>query len=94
MQALLYKLSTGEEVMAQVAEDSETVIFLRKVRLLQRAPGPQGIIRLILPYWAGSMADELPVQKAHIVFTAEPDKDLVAFYIRETSGIILPGANA
>jgi hypothetical protein len=89
----LFKLITGDEVIAQYVSDGDFYVLKqpRKVFLAQMPGGGIGV--KLMPWIIGSPDGIFPVHSGHTVTVcAEPSEQLVNGYISETSGLDLSAA--
>ena len=87
----LFKLVSGEEIIAKVVSENETTYLVSDVRTLVMQPTGPGQMGIALVPWVATMADqELPLKKTHVmVENKNVPKQLEDGYLQETTGIQL-----
>ena len=86
----LFKLLSGEEVIAEYKTDGEFYVFKspRKVFIAQVGPNQFGV--KLAPWIVGNVNGVFPVHSAHVVtVSAEVAEELKTGYISETTGLDL-----
>ena len=99
MAARIFKLITGEEIIAQLDSRTAEHVELKRVRVISRLPmgnpntGAVQFVNILTNYYGGSPhTDNLKLEPWHIMQEAEPEADLERIYIKEHSGIELASA--
>ena len=83
----LVKLITGEEVIADQIKNGNEVTLKNPVRIIMTPDGSAGM----MPLLALSKNDQISVLSTNIMYTVEPDDELVNVYnARFGSGIVMP----
>jgi len=80
------KINSGEELIARVADESETTLTITNP--VSVAPGPQGLG--LIPTFFTSEAKSVTLYKTSIALVAESEDSVQAKYIEATGGIIVP----
>ena len=87
----VFKIATGEEVIARVTSEGLDHYVLSKPRVVAIAPGPGGQMSVtLIPLFASNQDGDAKLLKNGVV--AEPDsinKELENGYIQQTTGIAL-----
>ena len=80
----LIRLTTGEEVIASIKEETETTVTIDEGILL--IPAGEGRIGMVpfMPYSDGS---PIEISRASIMFMTNPNEDLYRQVLRVTTGI-------
>ncbi len=86
------RLTTGEDVIANVVTETPDVITLSKAFVIiprQSAPGQpvQLMMSLYMPY---SESDTFLLKSANVVTMVDPKKEILASYQANTSSILTP----
>jgi hypothetical protein len=85
---LVLKLTTGEEIVADTEKQSGQYLLKNAMRYI---PTPAEIA--MVPIAFNIKSHEVTIDSQHVLFTAEPDDELVNKYNAETGGIVLPPSN-
>lgn len=90
---LVLKLLTGEEIIANTdpAMEEKTGQYLLKNAMRYIPTQEMGVV--MVPIAFNIKNHEVAIDSQHVLFTAEPDDELVNKYNAETSGIVLPPSN-
>jgi hypothetical protein len=92
----LYKLQTGEELIADgvtlkqgdgTLRKGALLFDLKRTRTVIRVPTPQGIVMLLVTYWANSPETALSIDHDQVIAQAEPSKALQDAFTQEVVGI-------
>lgn len=84
MEYKLCRLTTGEFIVASVAEETGYYILKNPIVLAQTREGIG-----MYPLLAYAKGDTVEVEWNHVLFVTEPADDIVSEYIKATSGIIV-----
>jgi len=90
----LFKLISGEEIVARVQEETPTTFVLKSVRALVIHPAANGQMQVgMMPWSAGVPDGNVTLYKTGILGTPEEPlpKQLEDGYLSQTSGIQLAG---
>lgn len=79
------KLSTGEEIITKLEE--ETADFIKVYKPLTVSLGPQGLG--MIPFMFLAQTDSLKINMQHVMAMAPAKKDAADQYIQGTTGIAL-----
>ena len=88
----VYKINTGEEVIARIGKEDEETIVLEKPRVVAIGPGPNGQMAVtLIPLLASCPDGDFALEKHAIVGQpkSELNEELEKGYIQQTSGIAL-----
>lgn len=88
----VYKLITGEEIIARIGEEKEDTITLKSPRVVAIGPGPNGQMSVtLIPLFASCPDGDFELAKHAIVGTPIGDitEQLEKGYVAQTSGIEL-----
>lgn len=90
----VFKISTGEEVIGRVGEQSDTQLVLSKPRTMIMVPGQQqGEIGLqLLPFLAANPDGDIAISLSQIVATTSAGEALERMYLQNTSPLDLSPA--
>lgn len=94
MTIMLYKLSTGEEVIGNEAShaDVENIAMIARPLIVVRALNQDGSFGVqLLPYFSATADIEILFYREHIIALCLPTKALESAYLQQTSGILLGG---
>ena len=94
MSIRVYKLTTGEEIVAGYKETNDEGILVSKPRILAFAPGADGQVNVqIVPYVIAAPDHDIRFKHPNVVFELDNvPKQLEDIYIQHTSGLVMPGA--
>lgn len=90
MTVRLYKLVSGEEIVASVVDEStnQDYVTVKTACSLQVVPkGPQQYALALLPYMRGEPDGEIKLFKLAIASEVDANADLERSYLSQTSGI-------
>lgn len=87
MEHKLCRLTTGEFVIASVREEPGFYILKNPIVLAQTREGIG-----MYPLLAYAKDDTVEIDCEHVLFVAEPADDILAEYVKATSGIVLAPA--
>lgn len=94
---VLYKLSTGEEIIARIEEERDSAIVLSSVRTIMIQPTGDGRIGIaLMPFMAGAADNKIRVYTRSIVSVTDDEipKQIEDMYLQQTSGIDLSSGAA
>ena len=87
----ILRLTTGEDVIADVGENDQGVSLNRPFVIIPQQKGPGQPIQLMMSlYNAFGKSDTVTLQKDKIVFMTDPKDDIKNNYEANTSKIITP----
>lgn len=88
MEIKLIRLTSGEEVIAEIVEEKTSSIKFKKPLVLYAAEENQIGFMPYIPY---TKADEgLTIKNRHVLFTVDPIEDIIRQYKELTGDIIIP----
>lgn len=82
----LIRLSTGEEIIAKIYDQSDFIVVENAIILLPAGEGKLGMASFI-PYADGS---SITINKQHVMFMTNPSEDLYRQVLQITTGIATP----
>jgi len=86
-QVVTFKLVTGDEILARLEEDGDTVYRVSKPHVLM--PSQQGLA--MMPYVMSLNDDQIvEFRKTDVMFAAPTRSELVASFTKATTGIEIP----
>lgn len=94
---MLFKLSSGEEVIAKVIQSSPMFYLIKKplVLSLVQIPGSSGQAGVVfIPFMIGSDENStIKIMNSAVVAVTKPTKEAENGYIKNTSGLEIPTPN-
>ncbi len=88
---IVYKLTSGQEVIAKDAtpsSDAPTVV-LQSPRTLQPAQTREGLQIIMAPFSWGSSAEEVTIDRQHVMCALPADEDLATHYLSQLAGVTM-----
>lgn len=91
---IVFKLMTGEEIIAEVVDDLEYQVRIKNAIMLiltrnPREPADMGISGVP---WGMNIEEDILINEEHILYSGTPTKNLVDMYERAFSNLDLPPA--
>ncbi|NBP58214.1 hypothetical protein EBU71_17095 [bacterium] len=87
-----FRLSTGEDVVAELVSQSETHINIRFPLILAMRHTPKGPDLLIVPLIATNPEAEIKIDKKFVMYDYEPAEEIAAQYRQMSTGLITPSS--
>lgn len=89
MNVKLIRFTFGQEVVAELVEETDTTVTLKNV--LAAVPTPQGTMAFItFAPLLDKTENQLNIDKRHVVYVATPGEDVVAQHRNAFSAVITP----
>jgi hypothetical protein len=88
----VFKLITGEEIIAEVVSTTETTYAydIKNVLMLMMQQSQDGRFGISIVPWGAHSNDPVTINEEHIIYSAEPKKELVELYEKAFSPLALP----
>jgi len=90
---VLFKLSTGEEIVGQINEaeaDADQIVIVKpRTLMMVQGRSPQEMGMTLVPFLMGNQDGDIAVFRNHIVATSKPNADLEKGYLQNTTGLDL-----
>ena len=95
MNVLVFKLSTGEEIIAEVTNDdtsieSTGVYIIKNALALILSPNQGGGLGVSVFPWGNHVTGEIPLKEEDVIYTGTPRSELVDMYEKAFSKLALP----
>ena len=89
----LLKLITGEEILAEVIKNYDTVTIKNVLRIVIMPSRDPSAPTVGLPGWAQfAKDDEITLDKSHIIAIMDPIDQFVEQYRQQFSGLVTPSS--
>ena len=92
MKVKYIKLLNAEELVAKVVEETDTILEIKDPAIIMLRPAEkQGNMAVQMGHYCPHTKENLKLNKAHVLYMAEPHTDLVNGYKKIFgSGIVMP----
>ena len=87
MLVFCFKLVTGEELIAEVVEEQEETIVLKKVRVVMPYQTEKGTSVTVVPYAFANIDGEKEFNNADFITAYEPEIQIEKLYLQATTGL-------
>jgi hypothetical protein len=88
----VFKLITGEEIIAEVTEiaEGEYQYNIKNVLMLMMQQDQTGRFGISIVPWGAHTLYDITINEEHIIYSGEPKKELVELYEKAFSPLALP----
>lgn len=89
MTVVVYKMVSGEEVIAKMVEFNGGVHIVDRARVLRMVPTNEGPRPALLPWVISLSEEEVSFKDEHVMVWKDAPKDVEMAYLEQTSGLQL-----
>ena len=89
MDIKLMKLTTGEEILAEIVSENASAVTMKNVLAVVLNPTREGISYGFMP-WGSLTSDNKVINPNTVIYDAEPSDDLRNGYASMFGGVVIP----